>query len=128
MIHFDTNALIALPVWARDEHPAIARIANGEPCAVSAVVWHEFLIGPVEPEEIRLVHAFIRGEVVPVGIADARLAASLFNDAGRRRTLKTDALIAAAAIRAGAEFLTLNEDDFEPFVDHGLRLMQSGGV
>ena len=89
---------------------------------------HDFLIGPVEAEEVRLAHAFIRGAVVPVEAADARLAAMLFNDAGRRRNLKTDALIAATAIRAGAEFLTLNVDDFEPFVDHGLRLAESAGI
>ncbi|NCT66724.1 MAG: type II toxin-antitoxin system VapC family toxin [Rhodanobacteraceae bacterium] len=128
MIHFDTNALIALPLWARSGHPALTRIVEGEPCAVCAVVWYEFLAGPVEAEEVRLAHAFIRGAVVPVEAADARLAAMLFNDAGRRRTLKTDALIAATAIRAGAEFFTLNVADFEPFVDHGLHLAESAGI
>ena len=38
MIHFDTNALIALPLWARAGHPAVTRIVEGEPCAVCAVV------------------------------------------------------------------------------------------
>ncbi|MBN8726448.1 MAG: PIN domain-containing protein [Xanthomonadales bacterium] len=124
MIHFDSNALIALPLWARAQHPLVGRIADGEPCAASVVVWYEFLIGPVAAEEVRLAHAFLRGALVPVEAADARLAAMLFNEAGRRRTLKTDALIAAMDIRAGAEFLTLNMGDFEPFVDFGLRLAQ----
>lgn len=126
MIHLDTNALIALPLWARQEHPIIARIVAGEACAACTVVWYEFLIGPVDSNEVRLAHAFIRGAVVAVEAADARLAAGLFNDAGRRRTLKTDALIAACAIRAGAEFLTLNVEAFEPFVGHGLRLADAG--
>jgi len=39
--------------------------------------------------------------------------------------LKTDALIAAAAIRAGADFVTVNVTDFQPFVAHGLRLVQA---
>ena len=46
----------------------------------------------------------------------------MFNTAGRKRLLKTDALIAAMAIRAKAEFVTLNGADFEPFVSPGLRL------
>lgn len=128
MIHLDTNALIALPLWAKQEHPVIARIAAGEACAVCSIVWYEFLIGPVESGEVQLAHAFIRGAVMAVEVADARLAAGLFNDAGRRRTLKTDALIAASAIRAGAEFLTLNVENFEPFVGHGLRLAEAGHI
>ena len=85
MIHLDTNALIALPLWARLEHPVIARIVAGEACAACTVVWYEFLIGPVDSNEVRLAHAFIRGAVVAVEAADARLAVGLFNDAGRRR-------------------------------------------
>lgn len=103
MIHFDTNALIALPLWAREGHAAVQRVLDGEPAAVCAVVWYEFL-------------------VVPIDADTARMASTLFNGAGRRRTLKTDALIAAAAIQASAEFFTLNVDDFRAFVDGGLRL------
>lgn len=55
--------------------------------------------------------------------AEAELGARLFKLADRRRSLKTDALIAACAIHAGAEFLTLNHADFEPFRAHGLRLL-----
>jgi predicted nucleic acid-binding protein len=47
----------------------------------------------------------------------------LFNARGRHRNLKTDALIAAAAIRANAEFVTVNVADFKPFIAHGLRLV-----
>jgi predicted nucleic acid-binding protein len=124
VIHLDTNALIALPVWLREEHAVVRRVLEGEPCEVCAVVWYEFLIGPVGEEEIRLAHAFIRGDIVSVGTGDAGLAARLFNTAGRRRTLKTDALIAACAIRAGADFLTLNYDDFGPFASDGLSLIE----
>ncbi len=41
--------------------------------------------------------------------------------------LKTDALIAAMAIRAKAEFVTLIGADFEPFVNQGLRLFPLPG-
>lgn len=122
MIHLDTNALVALPLWARDGHPIIARIVAGEPAAVCAIVWYEFLVGPVDETEVRLAHAFLRGNVAGLDVADAELAAGLFNRAGRRRVLKTDALIAASAIRAGAQFLTVNVKDFKPFVTDGLRL------
>jgi predicted nucleic acid-binding protein len=40
--------------------------------------------------------------------------------------LKTDALIAAMAIRAGTEFVTLNVHDFEPFIAHGLHILTAG--
>ncbi|WP_295429327.1 PIN domain-containing protein [uncultured Thiodictyon sp.] len=124
MIHLDTNALIALPLWAKEGHPVIQRIAAGEAAGVSAVVWYEFLIGPILEAEVSLAHAFIRGNIIALDMVDARLAADLYNHAGRRRTLKTDALIAAMAIRARALFLTLNTDDFLPFLPYGLVLAQ----
>lgn len=124
MIHLDTNALIALPLWARDGHPALDRIVNGEAAGVCAIVWYEFVIGPMDDDEVRLARAFIRDTIVPIDTEDAALAAALFNSGGRRRTLKTDALIAASAIRANAEFCTVNHVDFEPFIAHGLRLLK----
>ena len=124
MIHLDTNALIALPLWAKEGHPVIQRIAAGEAAGVSAVVWYEFLIGPIVEAEVSLAHAFIRGNIIALDTVDARLAADLYNHASRRRTLKTDALIAAIAIRARASLLTLNTDDFLPFLPYGLELAQ----
>jgi predicted nucleic acid-binding protein len=122
MIHLDTNALIALPLWAKEGQPAIQRIAAGEAAGVSSIAWYEFLIGPIDEYEVSLAHAFVRGNIVAMDTVDAQLAASLYNQAGRRRTLKTDALIAAMAIRAKASLLTLNTDDFLPFVPYGLQL------
>ncbi len=124
MIHLDTNALIALPLWARDGHPIIQRIAAGEPAGVCAVARYEFLIGPVDVDEAALAHAFVSGHIVAMETPDARLAADLYNRAGRRRTLKTDALISAMAVRAGASLLTINTDDFRPFEPFGLKLAQ----
>lgn len=123
MIHFDTNALIALPQWARDGHAVVERVVAGEAVMVCAVVWFEYLLGPLVEGEAELAHAFLGGRVEPVTALDAALGAELFNLAGRRRSLKTDALIAATAIRAGADFVTVNVADFQPFVAHGLRLV-----
>jgi len=123
MIHFDTNALVALPHWARDRHPLIARVLGGEPVCVCAVVWYEFMSGPLDEEEAELARAFLQGRILSVGEDDAVRAAALFNAAGRRRKLRTDALIAAIAIHADAELATLNTVDFAPFQVHGLRLL-----
>lgn len=123
MIHLDTNALIALPQWARDGHPIVKRVVEGEPAVACSVVWYEFLLGPLTEDEARLAHAFLQGRIAPVTEDDAMLAAELFDRAGRSRRLKTDALIAAMAIRANADFVTLNAVDFQPFVGHGLRLL-----
>lgn len=127
MLHFDTNALIALPHWAREGHPAIARVVEGAAVAASAVVWYEFLTGPLAELEAELARAFLQGRIVPITEEDAKLAAELFNASGRKRGLRTDALIAAVAIRAKAEFVTLNVADFEPFVAQGLRLFPIPG-
>lgn len=126
MLHFDTNALMALPHWARDSHPVVRRVLDGEPAAASSIVWYEFLIGPLAPREVELARAFIQGRIVEVDEAEAELAAQLFNAAGRQRTLKTDAMIAATAIRADAELVTLDQKDFLPFIDHRLRLFDAG--
>ena len=127
LIHFDTNALVALPHWAEQGQPIIQSIADGAPAAVSSIVWYEFLIGPISEQEIRLAHAFLRGVIIDIDGADAQLAAELYNNAGRKRRLKTDALIAACAIRAGARLLTLNLEDFAPFQAMGLQIAPSEG-
>ena len=122
MLHFDTNALIALPVWARAGHPIVQRVAAGEPAATSSLVWYEFSVGPLAENESAMAMAFLQRRILPLTLEDAELAAELFNQAGRRRVFKTDAIIAAVAILAQAEFVTLNRADFEPFVPMGLQL------
>lgn len=125
MIHWDANALIALPAWIANNHFVVARVAAGETAAVSAIAWYEFLNGPLGEKEASLAHAFVRSSIVAVTEQHAALAAELFNGAGRRRALKTDALIAAVAIHAKADFVTLNLDDFKPFAAAGLRIVDT---
>jgi predicted nucleic acid-binding protein len=58
----------------------------------------------------------------PFIAADAALAASLFNQTGRRSRSLADCMIAAVAIRCGAKLATVNSHDFHPLVAHGLIL------
>ena len=122
MIQLDTNVLIALPHLIRQNHPFIERIAKGESASACVAVWYEYLIGPLESGEQELALQFVRKDVFALEMEDAILAARMFNLAGRKRGLKTDTLIAAAAIRRDAELFTLNAGDFLPFVKQGLRL------
>jgi predicted nucleic acid-binding protein len=81
-----------------------------------------FFTSPLAETEAGLARAFLEGRILSVGEDAAELAAELFKTAGSKRRLKTDALIAAMAIRAKADCVTLNSADFEPFVSRGLRL------
>lgn len=122
-IHFDTNALIALPLWVRADHPVIQRVQQGTPAAACALVWYEFVCGPVCDEHKQLARFLLAGRIEPVTEVAAELAGRLYNATGRMRRTRTDALIAACAISKGAEFATLNRADFEPFVEFGLALL-----
>lgn len=122
-IQFDTNALIALPVWVREGHPAIKRIQQGQQAAACALVWYEFVCGPVSDEHKLLARAVLAGRIEPVTEAAADLAGRMYNATGRIRRTRTDALIAACAISVDAEFVTLNRADFVPFVEFGLALL-----
>jgi len=51
-------------------------------------------------------------------------ASRLFNNTGRKRTLRVDAMIAASSIIAGAELATGDTADFEPYCSSGLRMYQ----
>jgi len=123
MIHLDTNVLIALPLLARQRHALTLRIGKGEQVATSSLAWFEYVCGPVAESEQHLVRAAIGAQILDVDEAIAERAAALFNHAGRTRSLRTDSLIAAAAILAGAELATCNAQDFAPFTAHGLTLL-----
>ena len=123
MIHLDTNVLIALPLLARKRHALAQRIGKGEPVATSSLAWFEYVCGPLAETEQNLVRAAIGAQILNVDEAIAERAAALFNHAGRKRSLRTDSLIAATAILAGAELATYNAEDFAPFTAHGLTLL-----
>jgi len=123
MIHLDTNYLIGLLVRGSREAQQVERwLAAGESLAASAVVWSEFLNGPVTALEIARAETVIQSSIVPFGKAEAVCAAGLFNRTGRRRGSRFDCLIAATAIIAQAGLATVNQADFKPFIPHGLKL------
>jgi predicted nucleic acid-binding protein len=124
MIHLDTNYLIGLLVRGSVPAAAVgAWLTAGESLAASAIVWTEFLNGPVTPVEITRVESVLQSRVVPFGRAEAVVASELFNKAGRRRGSRFDCLVAATAMLAQAELATANHSDFRIFVPHGLKLI-----
>ncbi len=124
MIHLDTNYLIGLAVPGSLPAQKVDKwLADGERLAASALVWTEFLNGPVTAQEIVLVESVIEPKLVPFEKRTAVMAAELFNRAGRRRGSRFDCLIAATAILADAELATENKSDFVPFVPFGLKLI-----
>lgn len=57
-------------------------------------------------------------------MAQAELAADIFNSSGRRRGSLVDCMIAAAVVHANASIATLNVGDFSCFRSHGVKVLQ----
>ena len=123
MIFLDTNFLVLamapatkqeqrLRLWARD----------GELFQTNAIVWGEFLCGPVTPNEIVLARQLVVS-VDPVLPQDAEQAASLFSQTGRRKHSLADCMIAAACLRLNVPLATDNLADFNPILPFGLRVL-----
>jgi predicted nucleic acid-binding protein len=124
MICLDTNYLIMALVPGSLEAKRIAEWGrDGESFCASSVVWYEFVCGPVTDDQITAIRALLQ-EVVPFDEAQARESARLFNAAGRKRPLRVDSMIAAAAVTRQAALATGNTEDFRTFVDSGLRLVE----
>src|SRR6266702_2991436 len=123
MIHLDTNYLIGLLVKGSPQALEVdGWLAAGESLAASAIVWTEFLNGPVTPLEVSRAEAVLQSRIIPFGLAEAVTAANLFNKTGRRRGSRFDCLIAATAAVAQAEIATINQADFKPFIIQGIKL------
>jgi predicted nucleic acid-binding protein len=124
MIHLDANFLIH---FLKNDSPqakiAEALLARGESFAVSAVAWMEVVSGPVSAAQLEALSALIQDRIVPFDRAEAFIAASLFNAAGRKRSLRGDSMIAACAMTGGASLLTMDVVDFRLFEAAGLRLI-----
>jgi len=122
MIHFDTNFLIQAVVAGSPAHVRFVGWASTqEILAISAIAWAEFLCGPLDTTGESLARQIFPNPE-PFLPADAVLAASLFNQTGRRSRSLADCMIAAVAIRCGAKLATINAGDFQPFGKYGLLL------
>jgi predicted nucleic acid-binding protein len=124
MILLDTNYLITSLVPKSLEAQQVKDwIRKGQELCTSGICWYEFLCGPVEDEGILLVSFLIRELVLPFTADQAKEASRLFNETGRKRHLRVDAMIAAAAIVSNAILATDNQDDFGEFLPYGLKLL-----
>lgn len=123
MILLDTNYLIRVLIAGTSEAEEVIRwYRSGEELCASAVAWYEFLCGPVDDGAVMVVGNLIADRVLPFTAAQAAESARLYEAVGRKRQLRVDAMIAAAAIVSGAALATGNLADFAAFEPFGLRL------
>ena len=95
VICLDTNYLILGLVPGSPEGDRLREwTATGTRLVAPAVVWFEFLCGPVSARQVETMRAFLH-EVIPFAEPQAGLAATLYNDADRGRSTRVDAMIAA---------------------------------
>ena len=123
MILLDTNYLIgALVAGSLESKQILDWLEQGEVLITAMPAWYEFLCGPVSEVQVKAVHSIL-SEIVPLDESQSSEAARLFNQTGRKRSLRIDALIAACASIKGAMLATRNTSDFEVFKEHGLQLV-----
>ena len=123
MICLDTNYLIlGLVPGSREADQLVRWSENGEEFYAPATVWYEFLCGPVDSNQVSAMRSLMR-DIIPLDESQAEEAARLFNAIGRRRNLRIDAIIAAAATSRQAPLATNNLNDFHVFAAHGLQLL-----
>ena len=127
MIQLDTSFLIRALAAGSPEDAMLRRwLQDGTPLAVSAVVWTEFLCGPLKPREIQLAER-VTGVVLPFGPDEAAVAAELFNGTGRRRGSLPHCMVAAAALCRDAALATAKPADFRRFEARGLKVLTADG-
>jgi predicted nucleic acid-binding protein len=123
MIHLDTSILIAMVKVADEHHPAARKLAaTPHQFSTSAVAWMEFHSRPVQPTLTMALRGLLSGGIVPFDDQTAALAGDLYHRVRSSRRTRMDVMIAATAILAGAELATVNPNDFQAFLPHGLIL------
>jgi len=124
MICLDTNYLIlGLVEGSRESQELSGWVRAGERLVAPALVWFEFLCGPITAAQTKTMRAFVQ-ELLPFGEEQAVAAAELFSAGGRKRSTRVDAMIAATAIASGAALATNNQPDFRAFLQSGLRFAE----
>lgn len=122
MIQLDTSFLIRALVSGSPEARQLSEwLSTSKTVGISAVAWAEFMCGPVSTAVIESVELIV-GDPVAFSATEAALAASLFNETGRRRGTLVDCMIAATAIHAKASLATSNPADFKRLEEFGLTL------
>ena len=114
MIHLDTSILVDALSGSRRSARALRKtIERGERVTLSALVLYEWRRGPRVPEELTAQEALFPNESsVAFGWQEAALAAELYRGIARPRGREIDFAIAACALAHGAEFWTLDPQDF----------------
>ena len=114
MIHLDTSILVDALSGSRRSARALRKtIERGERVTLSALVLYEWRRGPRVPEELTAQEALFPNESsVAFGWQEAALAAELYRGIARPRGREIDLAIAACALAHGAEFWTLNPQEF----------------
>ncbi len=126
MILLDTNYLIrSLVPGSRESKQLVAWFKAGEDLCTSSIAWYEFLCGPVDDEGVLVVQTLLRERIIPFTADQASESARLYNATGRKRHLRIDAMIAAAAIIVNAELATADTEHFMDFIPLGLRLTKN---
>lgn len=124
MICLDTSYLVRGLIAETPEAASLIEwIGKGEVLCASSIAWYEFSCGPVDARGLKLARSLLAGGILSFDEMQAAQAASLFNATGRLRRLRVDAIVAAAAMAAGASLATDNKRDFLPFAGHGLKLI-----
>jgi len=123
-ILLDTNYLIKTLIPNSDEENQVREwIERKVNLITSSICWYEFLCGPVDEKGIEMMGMILRGRIIPFTAEQAQEAATLFNKTNRKRSLRVDAMIAAAAIVGRAALATDNDRDFSVFEELGLTLI-----
>lgn len=123
VICLDTNYLIkGIQAGSNESERLMEWYRAGVPLITAMPAWFEFVCGPLTVAQETAIRAFL-SEIVPFDEKQARASALLFNQTGRKRSLRVDAMIAGTALAANASLATDNRQDFQPFVAHGLRLV-----
>lgn len=123
MIGLDTNYLIRCVELGTGEAARMEEwYRAGEQMVVPMAAWFESICGPLTRDQESAARAF-HSDLLPFSETHAQEAASLFNAAGRNRSLRVDAMIAGTAIGAKARLATAKRDDFAPFLAYSLELV-----
>lgn len=123
MIFLDTNYLIRGLISGTPEAIQLTEWCTASaPMATSALVWCEFVTGPITGREIDLAWNLIKKRVISFSYEQSLLSAHIFNTLGRPRKQRIDIMIAATAITHQATLATLNLKDFEKIQPFGLQL------